>query len=268
MRRHLLTLILASSVACATALVLAALAVAQSPTATAPSDFEFKLGFRALADRMPETVGQPLEDERGDNEGTLQRTTTGMMLWRRADNWTGFTDGSRTWILGPFGLAVRGNEERFAWEAHPPLTFDDPFGYCTAVGTIDRPDSRYTGPVIASAALPSLLAAFPGTIPEAFRPGNTFFRCFEGRVLACTVGANLNCGLADASRQPKPGMTTYCQDNPESDFIPLAVAGHEGVFAWQCRNGQPVIERQVFTVDPRGFVSEFWQQLSPPGGKE
>ena len=27
-------------------------------------------------------------------------------------------------------------------------TYSDPFAYCTAVGTVDKPDARYTGPQI------------------------------------------------------------------------------------------------------------------------
>ncbi|MHB0870840.1 MAG: hypothetical protein ACYC5J_15515 [Chloroflexota bacterium] len=79
---------------------------------------EFKLGFKAVADQVPEVVGLPLEDEHwGANGDSLQRTTTGLMVWRKADNWTAFTDGSRTWINGPEGLKDRGNDERFPWEA-------------------------------------------------------------------------------------------------------------------------------------------------------
>ncbi len=39
-----------------------------------------------------------------------------MLVWRKADNRTAFTDGHRTWINGPDGLVERLNTERFAWE--------------------------------------------------------------------------------------------------------------------------------------------------------
>ena len=35
------------------------------------------------------------------------------LVWRKADNWTAFTDGYRTWINGPSGLQVRLNTEHF-----------------------------------------------------------------------------------------------------------------------------------------------------------
>ena len=47
----------------------------------------------------------------------LQQTTGGLLVWRKADNWTAFTDGYRTWINGPNGLVQRLNTERFEWEA-------------------------------------------------------------------------------------------------------------------------------------------------------
>ena len=78
---------------------------------------EFKLGFKALADQIPEIAGVPLEDEHwGANGDSLQQTTTGLMAWRKADNWTAFTNGSQTWVNGPAGVQSRPNTERFEWE--------------------------------------------------------------------------------------------------------------------------------------------------------
>ncbi len=66
---------------------------------------------------IPDVVGQPLENEHyGANGDSLQQTTKGLLVWRKADNWTAFTDGSTTWINGPFGLQSRPNTDRFDWE--------------------------------------------------------------------------------------------------------------------------------------------------------
>ncbi len=87
------------------------------PGCPPPSD-KFKLGFGLLAQQISCTVGTPLENEHhGPNGDSLQQTTTGLMVWRKADNWTAFTDGARTWVNGPFGVMERGNNERFEWEA-------------------------------------------------------------------------------------------------------------------------------------------------------
>ncbi len=86
---------------------------------------KFKLGFKALADLIPDIVGQPLEDERhnAENGDGLQGTTNGLLVWRKADNWTAFTDGYRTWINGPNGLQERLNTERFDWETRPATAY-------------------------------------------------------------------------------------------------------------------------------------------------
>jgi mono/diheme cytochrome c family protein len=82
-----------------------------------PPGVSFQMGFQQLAGMIPNIVGNPLENERvAANGDALQRTTSGMMVWRKSDNWTAFTDGSRSWINGPQGLQVRDNGERFDWE--------------------------------------------------------------------------------------------------------------------------------------------------------
>jgi lipoprotein-anchoring transpeptidase ErfK/SrfK len=81
----------------------------------------FALGFATLHALLPATVGTCLEDEGHNptNGDALQRTTTGLLVWRKADNWTAFTDGYRTWVNGPAGLQQRLNSQRFSWEANP-----------------------------------------------------------------------------------------------------------------------------------------------------
>ena len=89
---------------------------------------EFRLGFKTLRDLIGhEVVGECLESEHYNEIGdSNQQTTGGLMAWRKADNWTAFTDGYRSWINGPNGLVQRLNSERFSWEADhihtPPPT--------------------------------------------------------------------------------------------------------------------------------------------------
>jgi hypothetical protein len=80
---------------------------------------EFDMGFAALRSAMgTQSVGECVENAWYDEQGNAhQHTTVGVFVWRASDNWTGFTDGFRTWISGPTGLAVRSNAERFAWES-------------------------------------------------------------------------------------------------------------------------------------------------------
>jgi predicted Rdx family selenoprotein len=83
---------------------------------------QFVLGFRTIADALPETVGSCLENVRynPNNGDALQQTTGGLLVWRKADNNTAFTDGYRTWVNGPNGIEQRLNTERFSWEREPP----------------------------------------------------------------------------------------------------------------------------------------------------
>ncbi len=82
------------------------------------SDPQFRLGFAALAAQLgPDIVGSPVENEHyAANGDSQQLTTKGLMVWRKADNWTAFTDGFRTWVNGPYGVQERLNSERFPWE--------------------------------------------------------------------------------------------------------------------------------------------------------
>jgi hypothetical protein len=99
--------------------------------AVGPSGCEFVLGFAQLRDWVTRVEGADLVGEcREDEYHTLsgdgfQRTTRGLLIWRKATNWTGFTDGQSTWINGSQGLQKRANTELLAWERAPqdPVAF-------------------------------------------------------------------------------------------------------------------------------------------------
>lgn len=99
------------------------------PALHAQQPCRFVLGFATLHELLgPAIVGDCLEDERHDpaSGDAEQRTSRGLLVWRKVDNWTGFTDGHLTWVNGPLGLQRRRNWERLPWEsdapavAHPP----------------------------------------------------------------------------------------------------------------------------------------------------
>ena len=145
-------------------------------------------------------------------------------------------------------------------------TFSDPFTYCTAIGTIDVPDARYTGPQLSPAIAEGLKKAYgaPTDAPlEAFIRG-TSWRCMGGKVYACNVGANLPCGeKADTHRTPNQGMINWCRENPHADVIPAVASGRATVYEWKCTTGTPEIVRQVVQPDAQGFVSSIWYQINP-----
>lgn len=144
-------------------------------------------------------------------------------------------------------------------------TFADPFAYCATVGTIDAPDARYSGPKMPDVIVKGLMKATNASpdAPLDLFARNSFWRCMDGKVYACTVGANLPCeSKADTGKTPNDGIAEWCKSNPSSDFIPAASTGRETVYEWRCASGAPQIVKQVFTPDARGFISDFWYVIS------
>jgi hypothetical protein len=116
-------------------LLIAVWLIAAALPAAAQETPSFRLGFKLLADQIPNIVGTPIENEHSEANGdSLQQTSTGMMVWRKADNWTAFTNGSRTWINGPSGIQDRSNDDRFPWEAPTPATVPAPSAAPTYTG--------------------------------------------------------------------------------------------------------------------------------------
>jgi len=75
------------------------------------------LGFGTLHELDPDEIGDCLDEQSFDAAGDAeQHTTKGLLLWRKTENWTGFSDGYRTEINGPTGLVERLNTERYIWE--------------------------------------------------------------------------------------------------------------------------------------------------------
>lgn len=143
--------------------------------------------------------------------------------------------------------------------------FSDPFAYCATVGTIDAPDALYVGPPVPDMLIEGMKKAgvVSDEIPNDMIVGGTVWRCMDGEVWTCFGGANLPCmAKADTGQAPSPAMTDFCKEEPNSDFIPAAVAGRETIYEWRCADGAPEIVKQVFEPDARGFLSDFWYKIS------
>ena len=146
-----------------------------------------------------------------------------------------------------------------------PAMFTDPFAYCAAVGTIDAPDSRYTGPKVPEAMARGLKKAFGAPAAAPLEPflHNTFWRCMDGMVYACTVGANLPCQeRADMSRKPMESMTNFCKNHPQAEVIPAVITRRATVYEWTCANEMPEVVRQFAQPDARCFLSNIWYAIS------
>ncbi len=145
------------------------------------------------------------------------------------------------------------------------VSFTDPFAYCQAVGNADTPDARYTGPKMPDTVANGLRKAVgaPADAPAQLFTANAFWRCMNGKVYACTVGANLPCtAKANTDKTPTAEETDFCKANANADVIPAAVTGRETVYEWRCTNGAPQTVKQVFQPDARGFISNIWYAIT------
>lgn len=100
---------------------------------------QYILGFKALHDLIPGEIGGCLDNQAfAANGDAIQHTWGkvvgdptdpgaradgalhgGILVWRKADNWTAFTNGFLSWVNGPYGIQVRLNSQRFSWEPNP-----------------------------------------------------------------------------------------------------------------------------------------------------
>jgi hypothetical protein len=141
-----------------------------------------------------------------------------------------------------------------AWPTAPARA-ETPVAFCARVVNDDSPR-----PIPQSLVAPAA-AALGATMPPDLAVKTTVFRCANGRVLVCMVGANLVCGRANISRAPGRGQTDWCREHPNDAFIPAVATGHDTIYAWRCQDGVPRIDRQTLDVDARGFVVQNWPAL-------
>jgi predicted secreted protein len=133
----------------------------------------------------------------------------------------------------------------------------DPWAYCRTAGDVDAPADP-TPPAVAQ-ALATAMSVPP--IP----PDRVSWRCMQGSVWACAVGANIQCAQKlDASRTPTTGMLGWCKANVSAEIIPAYVVGRSTAYEWRCQGEEPAIVRQVATPDARGFDPTVWHAVPPP----
>ena len=145
-------------------------------------------------------------------------------------------------------------------------SYSDPFAYCAATGTIDTPDARYSGPAMPDVIVQAMVKQqmVSADAPADFQR-HAVWRCMDKRVWACQFGANIPCQeKADTSQVPTSALDDFCKANPVVDGVPADVTGQATVYEWNCKAGKAEPGRQLFTVDPRGYLAEFWVELTPP----
>lgn len=196
----------------ATVLVLVATLASVSSTAgRAQPAPEFKLGFKVLAELIPEVVGQPLENEHhAANGDSLQQTTAGLLVWRKVDNWTAFTDGATTWVNGPMGLQQRLNEARFNWERQARVERTE---------VIDFQPTGVGGPEMEGRCWTDSLASGRADAWRCMAGNQIFDPCFQlqgddGAVICGASPPGDEPGFRLRLTEPLPARTTPPSDRP------------------------------------------------------
>lgn len=214
--------------------------------AAAPgTDCQFVLGFRVLHDLIPTIVGDCVTNEMHNpaNGDGLQLTTHGLLVWRKADNFTAFTDGYRTWINGPFGLQVRLNNARFPWEPDvAPANVDPRLSVAYHLAASSRFSNRISDFV--ARRIPVQLATLPDAVFGAF------------------------------AIDPQTGQTSISVDQSLEGTDPAdaaAVLVHESTHAFDFTHQPNFATRQgCIETELRARTNEvvFWRDEFGPNGKQ
>jgi hypothetical protein len=171
------------------------------------------LGFADLHNLLPNIVGSCVDDEQHNpvNGDALQQTTGGLLVWRKSDNWTAFTDGSQSWVNGPLGLQQRSNNQRFWWEGNPEGL---------AIVPTPQPGDRCHTAGLSAAFVNSDAGA--GNIVGTFRFTNTSgVRC----VLHGYPGAQLLNGNGDSLPTTVEWAGGYFRNQPPPADVAVPVGG-------------------------------------------
>lgn len=146
--------------------------------------------------------------------------------------------------------------------------YADPFSYCTAAGTVDAPDARYTGEAVPDEIINGFKKAADleqSTEPMEMLKKTTIWRCMDNKVYACNFGANLPCNSkANTDKTPTQAMVDYCKENQDSEFIPMSVTGHSTIYSWRCVKDAPELLDQIDQVDAAGYLSQIWYEIPKP----
>jgi hypothetical protein len=133
-----------------------------------------------------------------------------------------------------------------------PTAHRSPRGYCAHVGT---DDALRTPPAALAPAIKRLF-----DIRGGFTLRTAYYRCADGAVKVCFVGANLPCGKANTSKN-LPAVTRWCEMHPDTEHIPLHVTGHASLYSWHCVGAKAATGAPHGALDARGFFAQYWKTV-------
>jgi hypothetical protein len=133
-----------------------------------------------------------------------------------------------------------------------PAARESPVAYCARVGT----DDTLRAPPAALASAIKRLFDIRGRL--ALRAA--YYRCADGAVKVCFVGANLPCGKANTSKNP-PAVARWCEMHPDTELIPLYVTGHDSLYSWHCLGAKAATGAPHGALDAQGFFEDYWKTV-------
>ena len=138
-------------------------------------------------------------------------------------------------------------------------SYDDPWDYCNAVGTIDQPGSEYNGENPPAAVKEEVLSALSVSASDG-TGHNVVWRCVDNQVMGCDTTMFQHClTLMDLSTTPKDAVVTECKKTEmNNSTLPSAVVDNDTPYEWTCNNGVPVISGQGISVDEQGYNTSIW----------
>lgn len=134
---------------------------------------------------------------------------------------------------------------------------------CARLGNDDR--IRDYDPVLRDRTALAFKRLFPeakGTPADGSLETQAQYRCMNGKVMVCFVGANLPCAKMNAKRK-NAGADGFCRDNPAAESVPAFATGHDTIYAYRCRSGRAEVTATIRQLDRRGFARALWVELPP-----
>ena len=133
-------------------------------------------------------------------------------------------------------------------------TYKDPFEFCKAVRNKDSiegmEDKRYVGP------------DFPSAVIKALGVEVVTWRCMDGNVYGCIVGASGRACMQweNVTLSPTASIKDFCVHNPNSY---VSNADNDTPYNWDCHGTVAVIDPDYkkTLLDKRGYVIDAWKKI-------
>ncbi len=131
------------------------------------------------------------------------------------------------------------------------------FQHCVSVR--DDDSVRNYQPALREPTIKAFRQMFPNARGE---PASEFetqaqYRCMDGKVMVCFIGANLPCVRINTARD-NPGADAFCKNASDEAPVAAYATGHDSAYSFKCGGGRAVIDQEIWKLDKRGFAEKIW----------